>query len=71
MAVKPRPFALERYFAKYEFTTKYLLCSSDAQSMTIDELLAYEPGALENLRDVWMGSFSCPTRLLLRLRAAG
>ena len=32
-------FALERYFAKYEFTTPYILCSSDVQGMRMQELL--------------------------------
>lgn len=32
-------FALERYFAKYEFTTPYILCSSDVQGMRMHELL--------------------------------
>jgi aspartate/methionine/tyrosine aminotransferase len=33
-------FALERYFAQYEFTTPYILCSSDVQGMPMHELLA-------------------------------
>jgi aspartate/methionine/tyrosine aminotransferase len=49
------PFKLERYFARYEFTTKYLLCSSDCESMQVDELLAYEPGAEEGLNRLWLG----------------
>jgi aspartate/methionine/tyrosine aminotransferase len=53
--VKPRDFALERYFAKYEFTTRYLLCSSDPQSLSIRELLALEPGSEPRLHDVWLG----------------
>jgi aspartate/methionine/tyrosine aminotransferase len=50
-----RPFALERYFAQYEFTTRYLLCSSDPQSLSIRELLACEPGSEERALDVWLG----------------
>jgi len=34
-----RPFALEQYFDKYEFCTKYLLCCSDCETVTMDELL--------------------------------
>ena len=34
------PFAIEHYFAQYEFTTPYLLCASDCESMTVAELLA-------------------------------
>ena len=33
-----KPFKLERYFAKYEFTAPYLLCSSDCEALTMDEL---------------------------------
>jgi aspartate/methionine/tyrosine aminotransferase len=35
----PRPFALERYFARFEFTTRYLLSSSDCEAFTLPELL--------------------------------
>ncbi len=53
--MKPRPFSLERYFAEYEFTTRYLLCSSDPQSTTIGDLLALEPGAADAFARVWLG----------------
>ncbi len=33
------PFTLERYFAKYEFSAKYMLSSSDCESLTLPELL--------------------------------
>ena len=36
-----RPFALEVYFSKWEFTAKYHMCASDMQSMTLTELLSY------------------------------
>lgn len=34
-----KPFKLERYFAKYEFSAKYLLCSSDCDGLMQNELL--------------------------------
>src|SRR5687767_14255499 len=34
------PFKLERYFAKYEFSTRYLLSSSDCDGLMQSELLA-------------------------------
>lgn len=34
-----QPFKLERYFARYEFSVKYLLSSSDCESLGMDELL--------------------------------
>ena len=49
------PFKLERYFAKYEFATEYLLCSSDCEAMSIADLLAMEQGAAERFQDVWLG----------------
>ncbi len=49
------PFKLERYFARYEFTTRYLLCASDCESMSLADLLAFEPGAAERLQELWLG----------------
>ncbi len=49
------PFKLERYFAKYEFSARYLLCSSDCESLSIADLLAIEPGAEDGLKSHWLG----------------
>jgi aspartate/methionine/tyrosine aminotransferase len=53
--MRPEEFKLERYFARYEFTTRFLLCSSDGESLPIGELLAYEEGARGRLERVWLG----------------
>jgi aspartate/methionine/tyrosine aminotransferase len=45
-------FALERYFARWEFTARYHLSASDAQTMTLAELLAL---ADEDGRRRWDG----------------
>ncbi len=37
--MKIKPFALERYFAKYEFSVKYLLSSSDCDGLAVKDLL--------------------------------
>lgn len=37
--MKINPFALERYFAKYEFSARYLLSSSDCESLSMSEVL--------------------------------
>jgi len=37
--MKITPFALERHFAKYEFTAPYLLCCSDCEAIKLSELL--------------------------------
>ena len=50
-----KPFRIEQYFGKYEFTAKYLLSNSDAESRTIQELLDLEPGAHERLLQHWCG----------------
>ncbi len=49
------PFKLERYFANYELNAKYLLCSSDCESLSVGDLLAFEPGAEEGLKHHWLG----------------
>jgi aspartate/methionine/tyrosine aminotransferase len=48
-------FKLERYFAKYEFTAAYLLCSSDCESFSVRELLEFEPGSAEAFQEHWLG----------------
>ena len=48
-------FKLERYFAKYEFTTRYLMCSSDPESWHTREILALEPGSEQRYLDHWLG----------------
>jgi aspartate/methionine/tyrosine aminotransferase len=53
--VQLRPFRIERYYARYEFTTRYMLSSSDCQSRTIGELLELEPDAHERLLAHWCG----------------
>ncbi len=37
--MKIPPFKLERYFAKYEFNTKYLLSNSDCDGFNMQEIL--------------------------------
>jgi aspartate/methionine/tyrosine aminotransferase len=53
--MKLEPFALERYFARYEFSAPYLLCTSDCESIELGELLALEPGASEQFSSLWLG----------------
>src|SRR5688572_20216120 len=48
-------FKLERFFAKYEFTTEYLLCASDCESQHVGDLLALEPDAAERFHRQWLG----------------
>lgn len=53
-------FQLERFFAQYEFTVKYLLCSSDCESVTIHDLLALEPEAQEAFLQQRLGYTESP-----------
>lgn len=45
-------FALERYFARWEFACRHLLCASDVEPFTMDELLAL---ADDETRTLWAG----------------
>jgi aspartate/methionine/tyrosine aminotransferase len=49
------PFGLERYFARYEFSARFLLCASDCESVPVGELLAMEPGADEAFHRLRLG----------------
>jgi aspartate/methionine/tyrosine aminotransferase len=66
-----KPFRIEEYFGKYEFTAKYLLSSSDAESRTIRELLDLEPGARERFLEHWCGYTESPGAPWLREVIAG
>ena len=48
-------FKLERYFARYEFNVKYVMCASDCESFSIEDLLAFEPGAADRLHRLRLG----------------
>lgn len=45
-------FALERYFARWEFAVRHVLCASDVDALTLDELLAL---ADDDARQRWRG----------------
>ena len=53
--MKLSPFRIERFYARYEFTTRYMLSSSDCESRTIADLLEFEPDAHERLLQQWCG----------------
>lgn len=48
-------FKIEEYFGKYEFKSQYLLCCSDCESYSVDELLSLEQGAAEAFQGHWLG----------------
>jgi len=43
--VELSPFRIERFYARYEHSTRFMLSSSDCESRTIGALLELEPGA--------------------------
>jgi aminotransferase class I and II len=49
------PFRIERSYARYEHSTRFMLSSSDCESRTIGALLELEPGAQEQLHQTWCG----------------
>jgi aspartate/methionine/tyrosine aminotransferase len=53
-------FKLELYFGKYEFSAQYLLCCSDCESMSIEELLSFEPDAKERFLKSRLGYSESP-----------
>lgn len=61
------PFQLERYFAKYEFNTEYLLCSSDVEGLSLRDVLELADG---EMRAAWdnlsLGYTESPGHPLLR-----
>ncbi len=50
-----KPFRIEHYYAKYEFSAQFMLSSSDMQSRSVAELLALEPDAKERFDALWLG----------------
>jgi aspartate/methionine/tyrosine aminotransferase len=65
-------FELERFFARHEFEAPYLLCSSDVEAFTMNELLALadEPG-LRRWEDLSLGYTESQGAPFLREAIAG
>ena len=64
--MKINPFKIERYYDKYEFKADYMLSSSDCESLSIQELLALEPGSAEKFQQQWLGYTESPGGIELR-----
>ncbi len=64
--MKIEEFKLEVYFGKHEFTAPYLLTQSDCESMSINDLLSFEPGAGAEFLNVWLGYTEVPGNPVLR-----
>jgi aspartate/methionine/tyrosine aminotransferase len=65
------PFTLERYFARHEFSAKYLLSSSDCESLTLPELLEMaSPEMRKTFFELKLGYTESMGHPLLRAEAA-
>lgn len=49
------PFATERYYARYEFSTPHLLSVSDCETLSIGELLQMANNSMEDMGQVRLG----------------
>ena len=64
-------FELERYFARWEFAVKHLLCASDVQGWSVSELLEHADDETAALwRDLHLGYTEAPGHPLLRREIA-
>ena len=68
--MKIAPFRIERYYAVHEFTAPYMLSSSDAESVVVSDLLAFEPDAADRLHALHLGYTESPGAPGLREAAA-
>lgn len=70
--MKITPFKLEEFWKKYEFTTPYLLCCSDAETWHLHELLAMgDKESLSLWNDLQLGYTEPPGHPLLRQEIKG
>lgn len=65
-----QPFHTERFFAIHEFTAPYLLCASDCESLTVDELLRLAGASWESIGELWLGYTESQGAPALRERIA-
>lgn len=49
------PFKIEEYYAKHEFSAKYMLSSSDSQTRSVAEILNLEPDARARFEAIQLG----------------
>jgi aspartate/methionine/tyrosine aminotransferase len=68
--MKLPPAKMARFFAKHEFTAPYLFCPSDCESFSVEDLLKFEPQALEAMLSLRLGYTDSPGSLELRTQIA-
>lgn len=65
--MKIPPFKLEEFWKKYEFNAPYLLCCSDAEAWSLQQLLAHaDPDSLKLWESLTLGYTESPGHPLLR-----
>lgn len=64
------PFTIEQFFAQYEFTTPWILCASDCESMSIGDLLNLTNRSLTHLANLTLGYTDSQGDPLLRQQIA-
>jgi aspartate/methionine/tyrosine aminotransferase len=70
--LKIKPFALERYFARHEFSARYLLSSSDCESLSMAQLLrTADPDTMNLWENLKLGYTETPGHAGLRRAIAG
>ncbi|MGH2853110.1 MAG: aminotransferase class I/II-fold pyridoxal phosphate-dependent enzyme [Solirubrobacteraceae bacterium] len=65
-----RPFALERFYERWEFKTELMLSNSDCESLSVADLLELEPDAEERLLKLRLGYTEVPGSHELRAAVA-
>jgi aspartate/methionine/tyrosine aminotransferase len=58
--VRVAPFAIERFYERWEFRAELMLSSSDCESRAVDDLLSLEPDARERLLGLHLGYTEVP-----------
>ena len=69
--MKIKPFFTERFFAAHEFRAPHLLCASDCESLTIEELLQVVGESWAPLAQLHLGYTESQGALALREEIAG
>ena len=65
-----QPFAIERFYERWEFRAELMLSSSDCESLEVADLLQLEPDAQERLMGMRLGYTEVPGSLELRAAVA-
>src|SRR5207302_7036670 len=69
--VQIEPFAIERFYERWEFSAELMLSSSDCESRAVADLLALEPDAERRLLELRLGYTEVPGSAELRAAIAG